>query len=230
MSAAVLTVADGALERDLRRRFRVAESAVQTAAGALDLLHPASAEELINEADFEQDERLPYWADIWPSSTVLAGVVARLDGSGRRALELGCGVGLVAAAAAQSGFAVTATDYYDDALSFTRLNVWRNAGVGVSTRHVDWRDFPTDLERFDLVLASDVLYERSYAELVAAAFGHTLAAGSQGLLADPGRVAASAFVEACAERGMQAAVSQRLPFSAGGVRQTIAIYTIERLR
>ena len=226
MSRAPRPLAGGALEGALRRRFRTAESVVDTSAGRFTLLHPASPEELISEEDFEQDERLPYWADIWPSSTVLAGVVGTLDGRGARALELGCGLGLVAAAAARAGFAVTATDYYEDALLFARLNVWRAAEREIAVRHVDWRAFPRDLGRFDLVIASDVLYERPYGELVANAFAATLAPGGRGLVADPGRVAAGAFVEACRARGLRAVRVAQHPWTSGEARQTIDLYEI----
>ncbi len=226
MSARRASVAAGSLERTLLRRFRTAETVVETAAGPFAVLHPASAEDLINEADFEIDERLPYWADIWPSSTVLAGAVAALDGNGRRLLELGCGVGLVVAAAASAGFEVTATDYYRDALAFAAVNAWRVAGAKVRTELVDWRDFPITLGTFDLVVASDVLYERPYASLVAAALHRTLAPDGHGLLADPGRFAAPAFVDECESRGLTATVREHVAFEAGEIRQRIALYEI----
>jgi predicted nicotinamide N-methyase len=219
-------VRDGSLERRLARRFRTDVSPVETSGGRFTLLHPANPEELISEDDFAQDERLPYWADVWPSSTALAGIVAALPGTGRRALELGCGVGLVAAAAARAGFAVTATDYYDDALLFARVNVWRNAGAELVVRHIDWRDLPTDLGTFDLVLASDVLYERPYAELVAAAFAQTIAPAGFGWIADPGRVAAGAFAASCEARGLSIRAAHQLPFTAGEIRQAITIHEL----
>ena len=226
MSDAAAQVAIGALRLDLKRRFRTAESTVETSAGRFELLHPANADELISEEDFVADERLPYWADIWPSSIVLAGVVGRLRGAGQRALELGCGLGLVAAAVARSGFTVTATDYYEDALLFARVNTWGSAGADIATRHVDWRSFPTDLGTFDLVLASDVLYERSYAGLVAAAFAQTLDPRGRGLVADPGRIAAGDFVRECASRGLRAVVGERVPYVAEPVQQTIDVYEV----
>jgi predicted nicotinamide N-methyase len=215
-----------ALERELRRRFRTAESTVETAAGKFELLHPANADDLISEADFVADERLPYWADIWPSSTVLAGRVGRAPGGGRAALELGCGLGLVASAAARAGYAMTATDYYEDALLFARVNAWRNAGVEIASQHLDWRDLPSTLATFDLVVASDVLYERTYGPLVAAVFARALSPAGLGIVADPGRLAAPAFIDECAERGLEAAVAEQLPFAAGEVRQTIALYEV----
>ena len=122
------------LERSIRRRFRVVASAVEVAGETMELLHPASAEELISEADFERDERLPYWADVWPSAFVLAERVRAMDGRGRGCIELGCGAGLVTCAAARAGFDVTATDYYLDALRFTAVNAWRATARPVRTR------------------------------------------------------------------------------------------------
>ncbi|MBI1809170.1 MAG: class I SAM-dependent methyltransferase, partial [Gemmatimonadetes bacterium] len=182
-------------------RFVIVESSLVVAGVDVTIEHPRSADDLINEADFDKDERLPYWADVWPSSTALAAVVAALDGAGQRALELGCGLGLVTIAALRAGFDVVATDYYDDALRFARRNALGNAQRAPQTRMVDWRDFPADLGTFDLVLASDVLYESHYAPLIAGALDATLAPGGRALVADPGRLAVPDFLAACAARG-----------------------------
>ena len=212
----------------LERRFRVAESGIWIGGQEVSLLHPASAEELINEADFEQDERLPYWADVWPSAVILARRVADESGTGRRLLELGCGSGLVTVAAAWAGFETTATDYYPDALLFARANAWRNVGVAVRTRHVDWRDFPRDLGKFHRVVASDVLYERPYGALVAAAFAQTIAPHGRGLLTDPGRIAAGAFVDECGRLGLTVKKIARESFDTGVATQHIDVYEIRR--
>ena len=69
----------------LDQRFDITTVMVALPGGEVALEVPRSADALISEADFAKDERLPYWADIWPSSTALATVVAALDGRGRRA-------------------------------------------------------------------------------------------------------------------------------------------------
>jgi predicted nicotinamide N-methyase len=194
----------------------------------LDILRPRDAESLISEADFARDERLPYWADVWPSARVLAARVLGEAGTGRSLLELGCGSGVVAAAAARAGFAVMATDYYDDALDVTRANVWRLAGVEPAVRHVDWRAFPDDLGWFDLVVASDVLYERPYARLVARAYARTLARGGLGLLADPGRIAAPDFVHEARALGLDVGEPEEHPIEDDGRQQTIRLYRLRR--
>jgi predicted nicotinamide N-methyase len=210
----------------LGRRFVLAKTSIDLPGGKVALERPRSADELISEADFEKDERLPYWADVWPSSTVLAAIVAAMDGRGARALELGCGLGLVTIGALRAGFDVLATDYYEDALLFARRNARRTMAREPRTRLVDWRAFPTDLGRFDLVLASDVLYEREYATLVADALAATLAPGGVALVADPGRVALLAFVTACEQRGCTVRTRAKIPWSEGAAKQTITIHEV----
>jgi predicted nicotinamide N-methyase len=213
--------------RALERRFVLARVDVAVGDGTIALETPRSADELINEIDFERDERLPYWADVWPSSTALATAVGELDGRGKRALELGCGLGLVTIGALRAGFDVLATDYYEDALLFARRNALSAAGREPMTRHADWREFPNDLGLFDLVLASDVLYEREYATLVANAIVASLAPGGVALVADPGRVALLSFVTACEQRGCSVGIRARLPWTDGKARQTITIHEIK---
>ena len=211
------------LERSLRRRFRVVESVTEVANESYALLHPASAEDLISEADFDKDERLPYWADVWPSSHVLATRVRSLAGEGRRCLELGCGAGLVTCAATRAGWRVTATDYYLDALRFTAVNAYRITGSAVATREVDWRALPDDLPRCDLVLAADVLYERPYGALVAQAIARTLSPDGVALVADPGRVGAEDFDREAPLAGLQVQRIARVEFHTGVALQRIDI-------
>lgn len=222
--APALAVAE--LRGRLTKQFRTTVSDVTVGSGSFELLHPANADDLISEADYVKDERLPYWADIWPSSRALAARIGELRGGGRQLLELGCGMGLVASSAARAGFDVTATDYYEDALLFTQVNVFANTGVLPETRYVDWRAFPADLEWFDLVIASDVLYEKEYAPLLATAFAQTLSRRGLGIVADPGRIGVEAFLSACEERSLDVKRAARVPFVEGTIRQTIDIYEI----
>ncbi|HWE43246.1 MAG TPA: methyltransferase domain-containing protein [Gemmatimonadaceae bacterium] len=219
------------LEQSLRRRFRVIETEIALGAATISLAHPASADELISEEDYLKDERLPYWAEPWPSSFALARHLVSDDsllgaGGGRRMLELGCGAGLVAAAATLAGFTVTASDYYEDALSFARVNVWHATHRLIDGIHLDWRALPELVPRYDVVIASDVLYERPYAEIVARALARTIAAGGVGIVADPGRMATPAFIEACPGVGLDVTRGRRLPYEEGAVRQTIDVYEI----
>ena len=226
MSAGAAGVVVAELRERLTRQFRTVVSEVVVGSVSYELLHPANADDLISEADYVKDERLPYWADIWPSSRVLAQRIAGVRGARKQLLELGCGMGLVASSAARAGFDVMATDYYEDALLFTQVNVFGNVGVVPETRYVDWRSFPKDLEWFDYVIASDVLYEKEYAPLLADAFAQTLAQRGLGIVADPGRIGVEAFLAACGERSLEIKRAARVPFVDGQIRQTIDLYEI----
>ena len=216
------------LVKDLTRRFVTVNDDVRVGSRTVNILRPRSAEDLISESDFERDERLPYWAELWPSSTILANFIVSQERPGCRAIELGAGIGLVSIAAAIAGHDITASDYYDDALAFARANAFRNLGHAISTINVDWRDVPPELPRFDLVLASDVLYESRYATLVAGVVDRFLAPTGSAYLADPGRVAANAFVDACDERGLAVEIRATQPYLAGTIRQSINIYQVTR--
>ncbi|HJQ12951.1 MAG TPA: methyltransferase domain-containing protein [Gemmatimonadaceae bacterium] len=215
-----------ALVDSLERRFRTSWVDVHVADRTYNILKPANADDLIREEDFVKDERLPYWADIWPSSVILAAKLLESDGGGRTALELGCGVGLCTIAATSAGYDVLSTDYYEDALEFTRANVFTSLGAAARTKLFDWRHPPKDLPRFDLAFASDVLYEREYALLLPQILRRALAPRGQAMIADPGRVAAPMFVEACEELGIAAEKIETRPFESGEIRQRIDIYLV----
>jgi predicted nicotinamide N-methyase len=213
---------------ELGAQFDMARTDLMVAGREVRIHHPRNADDLIDEQAFVDDERLPYWADLWPSARVLAERVATMPVDGRRFLELGCGAGLVSVAAAIAGFDVTATDYYDEALRFTALNVLVNTGALIDTRIGDWRRFPHDIGRFELVVASDVLYEQPHAGLIAGVLDRTLTARGSAVIADPGRIAAPQFVDECKERGMPAAILDRITFEEGNIRQTIDLYEVRR--
>ena len=127
------------------------------------LLRPRSGDALLDEVlaeDDPADDRLPFWAELWPSGSALAAAVAELDLTGRRVLELGCGLGLVSVAAAVAGADVVAADQSAEAIAFTTANADRN-GVAVRTVRCAFEQPGPVLAGapWDLVLAADVLYE-----------------------------------------------------------------------
>ena len=220
------------LTADLERRFRVVTETIRVGGGFLKMLRPDSADDLISEEDFAGDERLPYWAAIWPASIVLATEIANGGLSAvtpsRRAIELGCGIGVVTTAAMQAGVDVLATDYYEPALEFVRANTCLNLAREAKTRMVNWRELPSGIGRFDLLFASDVLYEREYAALFPRLFEKLLEFDGHAILADPGRVSTPAFLYACKGAGFKVVEMKSLPWEAGAIKQKIDIYTIAR--
>jgi predicted nicotinamide N-methyase len=160
----------------------------------LRLLRPRDAEALLDEAAFEHEEYLPYWAELWPSSLALARAVAGRSLRGARTLELGCGLGLPSIAAALAGGRVLATDWSAAAIAMTAENAARN-GARVETLNCSWAEPAPLLERapWDLVLAADVLYEARNVDVLLELLPRL---GPEVWLADPGRPPARRFLEA----------------------------------
>ncbi|MFL5958840.1 MAG: class I SAM-dependent methyltransferase [Gaiellaceae bacterium] len=159
----------------------------------LEILRPPSADELIDEVAFDEEEFLPYWAELWPSGVALARQVAERELHGLRVLELGCGLGLPALAAGLRGGEVLATDWAEDAIELLRRNAERN-GVFLRVARVRWNE-PEPLLRaapWDLVLGADLLYEARNAEQLAELLPLL---GGEVLLAEPGRPYAKEFLE-----------------------------------
>src|SRR3954451_7345249 len=86
----------------------------------LSVLRPRDSEALLDEHAFEDDEFLPYWAELWPSGVARARHVAPRALRGARVVELGCGLGLPSLAAARAGGRVLATDWAAPALDLLR--------------------------------------------------------------------------------------------------------------
>ncbi len=155
-------------------------------------------------------EHLPYWSLLWPSGMALAEALLAAPNlvRERRGLELGCGLGITATAALQSGCALLAADCFADALLFCRYNALHNAGRVPTTALLDWR---TDAGReacsarapFDVVLAADVLYEAEDVQPLFELVPRLLAPGGVFLLAEPGRRVSLAFVAAARAYGWQ---------------------------
>lgn len=169
------------------------------------MAHPAAADALIDEEDFDRNERLPYWADLWPSSIALARRVANLDLTGKCVVELGCGLGLPSLAALSQGARVLATDHYHETLDFAAYNAHTNLGPdfhgSLETLQLDWRTPERELPRFDLVLAADVLYDKMNVAPLSSLVPKLLERDGQLLLADPRRDYAARFLDEMAQQG-----------------------------
>jgi predicted nicotinamide N-methyase len=180
--------------RPVRAALNLVEEEVELGDGQrLEILRPPSADELIDEAAFDEEEFLPYWAELWPSGLALARHVATLELDGKRVLELGCGLGLPALTAALRGADVLATDWAEHAIELLRRNAERN-GVFLRVARVRWSEPETLLRAapWDLVLGADLLYEARNAEQLAELVPGL---GGELVLAEPGRPYAKEFLE-----------------------------------
>ena len=209
---------------------------VDIAGRIIDLSAPASSEDLLNALAGRDpsdpdvcDERLPYWADLWPSAVALATHLLRDRAlrAGEQVVELGCGLGLAGIAAGLAGAEVLLTDYAGDALEYAARN-WRvNVGTPPRTRWLDWRDPPADV-RADVLLAADEAYERRVFAPLARTVLALLRPGGRVLLTEPQRALAEGFFPLLAEEGF-AWTRRTMEARLRGTTRSIALYRIERV-
>jgi len=131
----------------------------------------------------------PYWAHLWSGALVLAGAVPAAPGT---VLEIGCGLGLPGLVAARRGGRVTFVDRVPAALAFVRESA-RTAGLPAVQLVAADITRPALRTRFDLVLAAELLYDRSVFPVLAQALRAALAPGGRALLTDAGRIDTRAF-------------------------------------
>jgi predicted nicotinamide N-methyase len=165
------------------------------------LLRPRDSEELLEEEAFEHEELLPYWAELWPSGVALAKALSAHSLRGARALELGCGLGLVSIAAAMAGARPLATDWSTESIRFTASNATLNE-VHVDTAVVDWSRPEQLLEQapWDIVLGSDILYERRMVDQMLDLLPRLVGPAGEVWIADPGRQTSVDFVSRASEK------------------------------
>ena len=123
-------------------------------------------------------EAPPYWSFCWASGLVLARWLAERPEwvRGKRVLDFGAGSGVAAIAAAKAGAVeVVACDLDPLALAACQANAALNE---VELRYS--QDFFGEADRFDLIIVSDVLYDRANLPLL----DHFLSRGREALVAD----------------------------------------------
>jgi len=154
----------------------------------------------ISDDEFNQDERLPYWAEIWPSALGLSEFLVEnaIELKGKQILELGCGLGLAGITATYCGGEVLFTDYEPLALEFTQINFQRNFNRRATVQYMDWRKPLTD-KSFDIILAADVLYEKRWLEPILNVTSGCLKDRGILLLAEPNRMISRDFFKMSAD-------------------------------
>lgn len=154
--------------------------------------------------DWQEDERLPYWAELWPSSLALAAWLAghTRDIAGKRCLDMGCGLGFTALAGRWLGAEVIGMDYDAEALRYARANAELNDIDGVDWRRMDWREPTLPAGSVDVIWAGDIVYERRFADPVAAFMAHALTPEGRAWIAEPGRAVFASLPEALPRHGL----------------------------
>lgn len=168
-------------------KFIAARLPVVAVAGVPEIrLHRAAPSSGLRDL-LGEDAASPYWAYPWGGGLVLARhLLDRPETvAGRRVVDLGCGSGLVAIAAALAGATgAVAVDVDRHAVIAARLNAALN-GVAIETVQADWLDDPPP--ETDLLLVGDLFYDAALAERALAYCARCREAGIAVLIGDPWR-------------------------------------------
>lgn len=129
----------------------------------------------------------PIFGVVWPSGIALAQEMSHLAFAGLKILEVGCGIGLSSLVLQRLGADITASDYHPLAEEFLRFNSDLNGLPPIKFHNAPWAGPNPQLGRFDLIVGSDLLYERGHPALLSAFLACHAESAARVILADPGR-------------------------------------------
>jgi predicted nicotinamide N-methyase len=165
----------------------------------------------------------PLFGMAWPSGMALAARLAQHDvRAGECILEIGCGLALPSLVAHRRGADITASDCHPLASGFLRANLRLNGLAPMSYRHGQWNAPLRDRARtqahcgsvvrgrYDLIIGSDLLYERDASGGLASFIGRHAKARSQVWIVDPDRSNRAAFARQMAIQGFHSRSEERL--------------------
>lgn len=140
---------------------------------------------------------------VWDASRVLAEMMATYAVEGLRVLEVGSGIGLASLVLNQRGADITGTDRHPSAARFLRRNAALNGDEPIPFERTAWGDDDDALGRFDLIIGSDLLYERGQAPKLAGFIGRHARARCKVLIVDGGRGYLSKLSRAMTDQGFE---------------------------
>ncbi|MEO7067309.1 MAG: SAM-dependent methyltransferase [Rhodanobacter sp.] len=153
------------------------------------------------------------FGQIWPAGRLLANAMSQHTVGSQRILELGCGIGLASLLLQSRGANITASDVHPLAEVFLAYNAALNDLPAVRYRALRWNEPDGALGRFDLIIGSDILYEREQATVLAAVVARHAQPWAEILITDPGRGNSAQFTRLMEAQGYGVSV-QRSPMDA----------------
>ena len=129
----------------------------------------------------------PIFGVIWPASEVLARLMLEYHVKGKRVLEVGCGIALASLVLNQRLANITATDYHPEAGNFLAYNTALNENSGIPFFRTGWDEMENNLGVFDIIIGSDLLYERGHAASLSSFINRHAKGHCDVVIVDPGR-------------------------------------------
>ena len=186
-----------ALYQFISQKFKLRNMDINISGRTFTLLTINSVDDLLEELSKKPpddihitDERLPYWAEVWPSSLALSEYIMENQRfmPGTEILELGCGMGLTGMVAQIRGG------------NLAEMNWLLNLGILPKTLLMDWREPNLEL-KFPYIIASDIIYEERFFEPLLQLFRKVLQPEGHIFLSEPKRPVAEKFFQILRRRG-----------------------------
>ncbi len=133
------------------------------------------------------------FGQVWPSARVLALAMQTYPLRGQRILEIGAGLALTSLVLHRRGADVTVSDWHPLTETFLAENLRLNGLGPLRYQAGNWAATNPWLGRFDLILGSDLLYERQQPAQLAGFIDRHAAAGCEVIVVDPDRGNRAAF-------------------------------------
>lgn len=178
----------------------------------------------------EPGDRITFWWSVTSAALALSESLCAMGSlSGLRVLELGSGPGLGGITAGLLGADVTFSDYVPEALRWAEANAGHN---GLDPRHVDFRivdwESPGDLESFDLIIGSEILYDYFFHGSLISLLKQSAASHGKVVLADRKRLVVQRFIGRVTQHGFRSREELVHVRTAGFPEQEISVFTLDR--
>lgn len=195
------------LRRRLAGQFPIRDFPVNSGGRRFDITSAEDIDTLIEHMtleEFNRDEKLPYWADIWHSAVALGDFLQQYPHTiaGKHILDLGCGLGLEGLVASRYAGSVTFADYDSNALIAAELNALQNGCAGqLEYVHLDFRNPPH--KQWQVVIAADIIYEDRFTEPLLSFLDRATGGDGMIIIAEPNRTVAERFFAALKYSGFR---------------------------
>lgn len=129
----------------------------------------------------------PLFGLLWPSGQILAHTMFSFELEGKRILEVGCGLALASLVIHRRGGDITASDCHPLSAAFLQENLRLNLLPAMKYETGNWSCGNPALGQFDLIIGSDLLYDRDQPQSLSQFIDLHSAATVEVLIVDPDR-------------------------------------------